>query len=101
VISIESREIDWYLVHLFAIPMLDRAGSWPLAGSPAWARLDDSDPRKLAAVLDGGRRDALRNDTISSALVDASHSIAESADWSQFSCAVRRRSGVYIPREVD
>lgn len=98
--SVESRWVDWYSVHLYALPILDEAGSWPLAGSLAWQQLDDSHLAKLAAVLDGGRRDALRNDTIGAALADASHAITNSVDWTVVSQAIRRRSGVYVPREV-
>ncbi|ETZ58168.1 hypothetical protein L841_0075 [Mycobacterium sp. MAC_080597_8934] len=96
----ESRQVDFYMVHLFVAPMLHEAGSWPLAGSYAWQQLDATDPRKLAAVLDGGRRDALRNDTISAALTQAAQGISASSDWSGLSRSIRRRSGVYIPREV-
>lgn len=97
---IESRWVDWFSVHAYVLPILDEAGSWPMAGSLAWQDLDDSDPRKLAAVLDGARRDALRNDTIGAALSEASREIAKAANWPEFSRDIRRRSGVYIPREV-
>lgn len=96
----ESRCVDWYSVHLHVLPILAEAGSWPLAGSYAWLDLDDDDPRKLASVLDGGRRDALRNDAIGAALADASREVSKAADWPEISRAIRRRSGVYIPREV-
>lgn len=96
----ESRCVDWYSVHLHVLPILAEAGSWPLAGSYAWQDLAPDDPVKLAAVLDGGRRDALRNDTIGAELARASRAIAESADWANISRTIRRRSGVYIPREV-
>uniref|UniRef100_UPI00389A1164 DUF2742 domain-containing protein n=1 Tax=Mycobacterium sp. HUMS_1102779 TaxID=3383487 RepID=UPI00389A1164 len=90
--------MDWWPVHLFVVPMLDEAGSWPLAGSPAWQRLDDSDSRKLAAVLDGGRRDALRIDTAQAALAEASQAISAGADWSSVAREIRQRNTVYIPR---
>lgn len=96
--SVGSRVIDWWPVHLYIVPVLDEAKTWPLAGSLAWRCLDDSDPRKLAAVLDGGRRDALRNDTTSAALVQAAHDISGAANWGDVAAAIRRRSGVYIPR---
>lgn len=97
---IESRTVDWWPVHLFVVPVLQEVGSWPLVGSYAWQDLAPDDPAKLAAVLDGGRRDALRNDTIGAALADASRVIAGPADWADISRTIRRRSGVYIPREV-
>ncbi|MEE2855405.1 MAG: DUF2742 domain-containing protein [Actinomycetota bacterium] len=97
---IESREIDFYSVHLFVLPMLEEVGSWPLAGSPAFQQLDDSDPRKLAAVLDGGRRDALRNDAISCALAEASHDISTAADWPGIARTIHQRHTVYIRRSA-
>ncbi|OQZ90374.1 hypothetical protein BST11_13410 [Mycobacterium alsense] len=90
--------MDWFSVHTYVIPLLDEAGSWPLAGSLAFQRLDDSDPRKLAAVLDGGRRDALRNDVICSALAQASQDISMAADWPAFARSTLRRKAAYIAR---
>jgi hypothetical protein len=95
-----SRTVDWWPVHLFVLPILTATESWPLAGTIAWQNLAVDDPAKLAAVLDGGERDALRNDTICAALAGASHDISRAADWTTVSRAIRRRSGVYIPREV-
>jgi hypothetical protein len=96
-----SRTIDWWSVHQFVLPMLNEAGSWPLAGSLAWQDINDVDPRKLAAVLDGGRRDALRNDTLGSALADASREISCAADWSAISRLLRDGGGnAYIPRRA-
>jgi hypothetical protein len=95
---VSSQQVDWFSVHVYVAPVLEQAESWPLAGSPAWRDLADSDPRKLAAVLDGARRDALRNDTLGVALAEASHEISKSSDWSQISRLIRRRLGVYIPR---
>ena len=97
--QMDSRQVDFYAVHLFVVPAL-RAGSWPLAGSPAWCLLDDADPRKLAAVLDGGRRDALRNDTLGAALAEASQAISAAADWSGLARSIRGRNEVYIRRSA-
>jgi hypothetical protein len=98
--NLGSRTIDWWSVHLYVLPVLDEAGTWPIAGSPTWEELASDHPAKLAAVLDGGRRDALRNDTIGAALAAASRAISGAADWSCMSRTIRQRSGVYIPREV-
>ena len=98
--NLGSRTIDWWPVHLYVLPTLEEARHWPLAGSPAWEHLASDHPAKLAAVLDGGRRDALRNNTIGAALAEASQAISGAADWSSISRSIRRRSGVYIPREV-
>lgn len=95
---ITTHTVDWWPVHLYVLPALVEAGGWPLAGSYAWADLDDEDPRKLAAVLDGGRRDALRNDTICCALAQASRAISAAADWPALARTIRRRNTIYIPR---
>lgn len=80
---------------------LDRAGTWPPAGTPAWNQLDDRDPRKLAAVLDGGRHWALRVDTHQEALADASKAIAATADWGEVARRmVNGRGGAYIKRSA-
>ncbi|ODR00273.1 hypothetical protein BST27_08215 [Mycobacterium intermedium] len=92
--------MDFYAVHLFVVPVLDRAGSWPLAGSLAWQALDDTDPKKLASVLDGGRRDTLRNDMIGAALAEASQAISASADWTAIARSIGRHREVYIRRAV-
>lgn len=96
--SVGSRVIDWWPVHLFVAPLLEEAATWPLAGSVAWQDLASDHPAKLAAVLDGGRRDALRNDTTNASLAEASHDISGAANWGDVAAAIRRRSGVYIPR---
>ncbi|ORV86850.1 hypothetical protein AWC11_16985 [Mycobacterium interjectum] len=96
--DIESRSVDWYSVHLFVIPVLDEAGSWPLAGSPAWRQLPDGHPAKLAAVLDGGRHWALHVDVAQEALAQASRAISAAADWAEISRDIRRRNAIYIPR---
>ncbi|WP_208859320.1 DUF2742 domain-containing protein [Mycobacterium europaeum] len=95
---IASRTVDWWPVHLFVLPTLNEARSWPLAGSPAWGNLADDDPAKLASVLDGGRHDALRNDTISAALAEASKAIARSTDWSAVSRDINHRRHFYAAR---
>lgn len=53
----------------------------PLLGTPAWCDLADDDPAKLAAVLDGGCRHALRLELNQEARAEASKAIAASADW--------------------
>ncbi len=91
---IGSRQVDWWSVHLFVAPLLERIESWPIAGTPEWAALADDDPAKLAAVLDGGRHWALRVDAYQDALADASKAIAAAADWKSW----RPRGESYIER---
>jgi hypothetical protein len=32
----ESQQVSWWEVHEFVAPTLERVGSWPMAGTPAW-----------------------------------------------------------------
>lgn len=95
-----SRTVDWWAVHTFVVPLLDEAGSWPLAGSLAWQQLRDDDPVKLAAVLDAGRHWALRVDTCQTAMAQASQGISAAADWSAVARSIRRHRAAYIPRRT-
>lgn len=97
---IESRQIDFYAVHLFVVPLLDEAGSWPLAGSLTWQNLPDDSPIKVAAVLDAGRHWALRVETAQAALAQASHDISAAADWPDIARRIRRRHALYIRRRT-
>jgi hypothetical protein len=62
---ISSHQVNWWTVHLYfeRLRALLGAQHYPAAGTPAWCRLDDSDPLKLIAVLDYGQHHALRVDT--------------------------------------
>ena len=53
----------------------------PLLGTPAWCALNDSDPAKLAAVLDGGQLFALGLDTAQEAAAEASQAVSAAVDW--------------------
>jgi hypothetical protein len=97
--KIGSRSVDWFAVHEFVAQLLPSGGSWPAAGTPAWYALDDTDPRKLAAVLEAGVRWCLRIDTEQAQLAEASKDIAAIADWSAVARNMRRgRGSAYIPR---
>lgn len=98
--GIESRCVSWWEVHEFALPFLDEAGSWPMAGSLAWRNLPEADPAKLAAVLDGGRHWALRVETAQTALAQASRDISASADWPAIARDIRRRQDAHIRRRT-
>ena len=95
-----SRTVDWYSVCLFVDPILAGVGSWPMAGSVTWQQLDDTDPAKWAALLDGARHHSLRIDTAQAALADASRAISGATDWRAIARQTQRRAGVYIPRSV-
>ncbi|WP_230865192.1 DUF2742 domain-containing protein [Mycobacterium canetti] len=95
-----SRTVQWWPVHLFVVPLLEEVGSWPLVGSLTWQQLPDDHPAKTAAVYDGARHHALRIETAQTALAEASQAISGAQDWPALSRDIRRRSGIYIPREV-
>lgn len=98
--GLESRTVDWWLVHQFVVPLLDQVGSWPLAGSLPWQHLDDDDPIKQAALYDAAQHHALRIDTAQAAMAEASREISTAADWSGVARKAVQRNGIYIPRRV-
>lgn len=103
-VPLGSRTVDWFAVHTFVVPVLDRVGAWPVAGTLAWSALDDDDPAKIAALFDAARHHALRVDAAQEALAQASRDIAEAVDSQSIARGVlrqewRRTAGVYIPRK--
>ncbi|OBB79315.1 hypothetical protein A5779_12825 [Mycolicibacterium peregrinum] len=77
----------------------------PLPGTPAWCGMADDDARKLLALVLGGVREALANDTRQEHLADASKKICTAADWTAIARAQLRHaravtSGAYIPRRA-
>lgn len=101
-----SRQVNWFEVYGFVERWAsnrrldgqhDLSGLTLLAGTPQWCGLPDDDARKLMAVILGGVREALVNDTHQAAMADASKAIAAAADWSTVG---KPRGAAYIPREV-
>lgn len=95
-----SQQVSWWDVHEHVAPFLEAAGSWPMAGTPEWCALDDSDPVKLAAIYDAARHWALRLETCQVAQCEASHEISSAADWAAIANETSLRRDVYIPRVV-
>lgn len=95
---IMSSQVDWYSVHLYAQPLLEWIGHWPMAGTLAWRHLDDRDPVKLAAVCDASRHWALRVEAGQEAMAEASQAVRQTADWKAVANRLANRSNVYIPR---
>jgi hypothetical protein len=94
-----SRQVAWWPVHEFVVPVLDAVGTWPLVGTPAWCDLDHDDPAKVAAIFDAARHYALRIDTGQEQLAQASRDVSRAVDCTAIARGVQRRaSGVYIPR---
>jgi hypothetical protein len=90
-----SQAISWWSVHEFAAPHLDRAGTWPMAGTPAWCAMPDDDPRKLAALLDAAQHWALGVETAQETCADASKAVAASADWPAVAQEIHQRQDFY------
>jgi hypothetical protein len=105
-----SAQVSWWSVHEWVQPYLEPylddagalpiAGALPMAGSPDWCALEDTDPRKLAALLDAAQHWALRVETAQEARCEASRAVSAAADWSGIATETFWRRGAYIPREV-
>jgi hypothetical protein len=97
--DLSSHTVTWFPVHELVAPALATVPFWPTAGSVQWLHLADNDPRKWAAVLDGGRQWALRLDTAGQLLAEASHDVAGSTDWTAVARNLNwRNNAAYIPR---
>jgi Protein of unknown function (DUF2742) len=94
------RTVVWRPVHRFVLPLLEEVGYWPMVGTIGWQQLDASDPVKWAALLDAAQHWALRVESCQEAQAQAAQAISAAADWPAVSQAIRRRSGVYIPRKT-
>lgn len=93
-----SRTVDWWAVHVFALPLITEVGCWPMAGTLTWRELPDDHPAKLAAIHDAARHHALRVECAQNALAEASQEISSAMDWPAVAREIRRRNAVYIPR---
>jgi hypothetical protein len=96
--AVESQQVSFWPVHEWVAPRLERVGTWPILGSPAWVLLDDRDPVKWAAVLDGGQHYALRLELNQEALAQASRDISAAADWSAISREIRIHTDFYAAK---
>jgi hypothetical protein len=94
----ESQQVSFWSVHEHVEPVLDEAGSWPMAGSPAWCALDDTHPAKTAALYDAARHWVLRVETCQAAQCEASHDVSAATDWSAVAREIRSRNESYIKR---
>lgn len=98
--GVSSQQVSWWSVHEYILPFLKRVGAWPMAGTPEWCDLPDSDPAKTAALFEAASHHALRIETAQELRAQASHDISEAADWSAIATEASRRREAYIPREV-
>jgi hypothetical protein len=93
-----SQQVSWWSVHEHVAPVLEQAGSWPAVGTPAWCALPDTDPRKLAALLDAARHWALRLETCQEQRCDASRQVSQTVDWSAVAREFHQRTEFYAAR---
>lgn len=98
---IGSHMVAWFTVWEYVQQLMPETGSWPRAGTPSWAALDDDDPRKLAAVLEAGVHHALRIDAEQTVRAEASRDVSTAADWTAIAQRTRAgRGNAYIPRKA-
>ncbi len=91
-----NQQVSWWDVHEFVAPYLDAAA--PMAGTPAWCDLPDTDPAKWAALLDAARHWALRVETCQQAECEASQAISAAYDWAAISVEIRRHREFYAAK---
>ena len=99
-----SRQVGWYEVYSYATRLAASHGialdPTLIAGSPRWCGTPDDDARKMLALILGGVRDALRNDTNQEQMADVSKAVAAAADWPAIARSIQRHRGAYIPRRT-
>lgn len=93
-----SQQVSWWSVHEFVTAVLNQVNDWPAAGTPAWCSLANDDPRKWAAVLDGGRHHALRLELNQEVRAAASWAISAAADWPEVARAIQQRNDFHAVR---
>lgn len=101
----DSRQVTWFETYTYAERLAAGYGitldHHLIPGTPQWCGMPDNDARKLLALILGGVRDALRNDTHQTALADASREISASHGryLVEHDRLLHRRGGSsYIPR---
>lgn len=99
-----SRQVSWWPCHEFITELVAAAniGPLPLAGTPAWLALADTDPKKLLALAEAGSHSVLRWEASQEAAAEASKAIAAAEDWPAVARCIRAgRGAAYIPRRKE
>lgn len=102
--AVVSRQVSWWPCHQFLEAAVAQAncGPLPLAGTPSWQALADTDIRKLLALAEAGVYSALRWETSQEAHSDASKTIAAAEDWPAVARQIRHGRGrAYVPRRKE
>lgn len=88
-----SGQVAWWPVHEYLTRLTKHYPAVTvIAGTPAWAELDDHDLRKLIAVALAGEHHCLRVETAQAALADAGRAIADAADWGRIGRRQQQRA---------
>jgi len=99
--QIGSQQVSWWAVREWVQPLLETAGDYPAAGTPAWIALPDNDRRKWAACLDATQHHVLRVEIAQAAMAAASRAVSEAADWKAVASEIHALSASSrIPRQV-
>ncbi|MEX7470587.1 DUF2742 domain-containing protein [Mycobacterium adipatum] len=91
-----SQQVSWWPTHEFITALVANANNLPIAGTPAWCALSDTDPAKLIALAAAGEHHVLRVETAQAALGEASKAVASVPDW-----RTRPRGAAYIQRRKE
>jgi hypothetical protein len=95
---IESRQVAWWPCHEFITALVAQANDLPVAGTPAWCALPDSDPHKLLGLAVAGEHHVLRMETAQQSHAEASCDVAAAADWPCIARNIQQRSSFYAER---
>jgi hypothetical protein len=96
--DITSRQVSWWSVRDFVVPLLELCEPWPLLGTPAWCDLESGDERKWIALLDGSQHYALHLESKQIAICQASRDVAESAELVAVARRQMKRHSFYESR---
>lgn len=97
-LTVASRQVAWWPVHEFITALVGQANQLPVAGTPAWCALSDTDPRKLLALALAGEHHVLRVEAGQIAMAEASREISTAADWAKIARELKQRSDFYTAR---
>jgi len=98
-IPIASQQVSWWSVHEFLAALVSQANTLPVAGTPSWCALDDSDPVKLLAVAVAGEHHVLRMEIAQEARCEAAKAVAASTDWPKVAREIQQREDFRTSRQ--
>jgi hypothetical protein len=93
-----SQQVSWWSLHDFVAEELDRVGTWPMVGTPAWWALAHDHPAKRAALLDAAQHWALHVELNQEARGEASRDVSAAADWPAVAREINERNDFYAAR---